>query len=161
MLSRKIYRFLLTIPIYFFIPIILGIDISINFISAQFIDVDTKDISFFMAEMGIWGSFLFAIVITPLFETIFFQWLVIDGAKYVFSKVKMKHYVFPMLVSASFFGLNHYYSLSYIIVTFFSGCIYAFSFILVRKRQENPMIVISIIHALFNLIPFYQDFFSK
>lgn len=161
MLFRKFYRFLLTSPVYLFIPMMLATDILLNIIATQVIVVDTKESSLFITEMGIWGGFIFVILIAPVFETVIFQWLAVEGAKYVFSKVKIKHYIFPVLVSAFIFGLNHYYNFSYMIVTFFSGSIYAFSYILIKKRRENPIVVISIMHALFNLIPFYQDFLSK
>jgi len=156
---RKIYRFLLRIHVVFFVLIGLLIDFAMNMIVEYFIPVDDSAVVTFLSDVGIMGGLLYGVIFLPIIETAIFQALIIVISRYLLSKINVRHYIFPVLISASVFGLSHCYNLAYVVAAFVAGCIYAFFYILSGKREECPIIVIAIMHALHNLAAFFQDFF--
>jgi membrane protease YdiL (CAAX protease family) len=65
----------------------------------------------------------------------------------------------PILISTFFFGLEHLYSLSYMINGLFMGFVFAYSYCIIMDRKENPLLIITIIHSLVNFVPFCRDVF--
>ena len=88
------------------------------------------------------------IILAPVLETLISQALIIELFKKRFGNT------ITILISASFFGLMHYYSLAYIINTFFVGIIFAYAYIIYQEKNKKPFWVVCSIHALRNLISF-------
>lgn len=58
------------------------------------------------------------------------------------------------IISAFFFAVQHTYSGIYIIVTFFSGLVYAYSFLVYIEKRVSALLVVMGIHGLRNFITF-------
>jgi membrane protease YdiL (CAAX protease family) len=86
------------------------------------------------------------IVIAPLLETFIFQKLIFD---FFHHKIRIR---FIILLSAAFFGLSHFYDLSYIINTFFIGIILAVAYALWNGKKITPFWTVVTIHLLHNFI---------
>lgn len=94
---------------------------------------------------------IFACSISPILETLCFQLLPIQIAS---SYLKFDNKLYPILISATMFGVMHFQSLLYIICAFLVGIIFALGFIIYRdsKGIKMAVIAISIVHALRNII---------
>ena len=95
--------------------------------------------------------FVTLILIAPIVETLLFQMLVIS----ICTKwwLKLKDWI-AILISAALFGAGHYSSWQAILVTFTSGLIFAYSFVVYRdKKTFSPFLMVMIIHAIFNIPP--------
>lgn len=97
----------------------------------------------------LWVSIM-GLVVAPITETLCFQYLVFEGLKRWFVKRK----VIPVIISASFFALSHFYSGYYIIEAFFSGLIFSYAYLVFSDKQVFAFGYVSIIHALRNVLPF-------
>lgn len=161
---RTFYIFLLRINIITFIAIALFVIIVVNvaLINLPFLEnvnvAETMDL--FESATPFEVLFL-AIIIGPLFETAIFQMVVIFISKSIFNTVKLRHYIYPVIASALTFGIVHFYSLQYFIIGSLSGLVYAFAYILLQKRRENAFFVIALIHSIYNLIPYSQEYIFK
>lgn len=88
-------------------------------------------------------------IFAPIFETLIFQHLIFK----IFRKFKKQtnipilHY---LLFTSILFGLSHFYSLIYIISTFFIGISFVFFYILSYLRRESAYWNVAIIHSLYN-----------
>lgn len=85
------------------------------------------------------------IIIGPWIETVLFQGLIF----YIFSTTKtLNRPVIKILISSLFFGLYHiFYGPYYAIISFFSGIIFAYSYLLYEKKNSSPIKVTALIHA--------------
>jgi membrane protease YdiL (CAAX protease family) len=136
---------------------VLAINVIATYLPVPKDFLGVKEASSFQ-NMGVIGWFFLSVVVAPLFETATFQFLVIVISKYLFNSIKLRHYIYPVLTSSLLFGLNHSFCFIYFLSTFLSGFIYAFAYMVVQKRKENPFFVIGFIHALYNFVPFSQEF---
>ncbi|MBK0383051.1 CPBP family intramembrane metalloprotease [Pedobacter sp. SD-b] len=98
------------------------------------------------------------IIFIPLIETALFQYFIINLLKT--SERFEKNEVLIIIISAFLFALSHYYSIYYIIITFFAGCILAYSFLASKNFKIKPFWLVFTIHALFNLISFLVEFYQ-
>ena len=96
--------------------------------------------------------FFVAVLVSPFIETILFQALPLIIIK-KFVKHKYKLWVY-LSFSALIFMLFHPYNITYIIVTLVIGFIFAFFYYVATFRKEPAIILISIIHSIYNLIVF-------
>ena len=116
-------------------------------------------ITTFLPEPDMAGSFatesivldlLIAVIVVPLLETLLFQSLIIEIICKIIKRPR-KNICIAVIVSSLAFALNHTYSLSYIIMAFFWGIIFASAYYLGRYRKESAIILVYIIHAVYNL----------
>ena len=96
--------------------------------------------------------FFVAVLVSPFIETILFQALPLIIIKKLV-KHKYKLWVY-LSFSALIFMLFHPYSITYIIVTLVIGFIFAFFYYVATFRKEPAIILISIIHGIYNMIVF-------
>ncbi|MGM0410154.1 MAG: CPBP family glutamic-type intramembrane protease [Bacillota bacterium] len=97
-------------------------------------------------------EFFELVFIVPILETFIFQLVIIR----LLSKIKMirdkkKIIIF---ISAFLFGIQHFYSLIYIIITFIIGILLAYSFIIYENKNKSSYWTVTFIHSLRNLVNF-------
>jgi membrane protease YdiL (CAAX protease family) len=116
-------------------------------------------ITTFLPEPDMTGSFetdsivldlLIAVMVAPLFETLLFQSLIIEIICKIIKRPR-KNICIAVIASSLAFALNHTYSISYVIITFFIGIIFALTYYLGRYRKESAILLVFIIHAMYNL----------
>ena len=117
-------------------------------------------ISTFLPEPDIAGSlavesfileYLIAVVVAPLIETLLFQSLIIEIiCKFI--KRPRKNIWISVITSSLAFSLNHTYSISYMVITFFAGVILAKAYYLGRYRKEGAIVLVFAIHSMYNLL---------
>lgn len=116
-------------------------------------------ITTFLPEPDMTGSFvtdsivldlLIAVIVAPLLETLLFQSLIIEIICKIIKRPRRNIYI-AVMVSSLAFALNHTYSLGYVIMTFFWGIIFALAYYLGRYRKEGPIILVFLIHSIYNL----------
>ena len=93
---------------------------------------------------------LIAVLVVPLIETLLFQSLIIEIICKIIKRPR-KNICLALMVSSLAFAFNHTYSLGYFIITFFGGIILALAYYLGRYRKESAIILVFIIHAMYNL----------
>ena len=94
--------------------------------------------------------FLAVFIIGPFLETYLVQRGIIN---YILKKWPTE-FLLAAVVSSFVFAAFHYYSLPYIIKTFFSGFIYGTLYISVKQKNENAFLATLIAHAVFNGLGF-------
>jgi len=94
--------------------------------------------------------FLFVAIIAPIVETFIFQYLIIRILKKInFFKNRM---VLVMFISAVVFGASHTYSIFYMFMTFISGLLLAYAFIVYEDKKASAFWVTMAIHSFKNSI---------
>ena len=101
-------------------------------------------------------AFFIAVIFDPLIETTIFQ-----AIPFYFVNRYIKHrkklwillFITPIL-------FIHTFSLGYILYTYFAGCILVFLYYIAYYRKEKAVILISIIHMIFNLIVYSVYYLS-
>jgi len=102
------------------------------------------------AKDGPLTLFLFGCVFAPFVETFLFQYLPFLLANLIF---KHKKRLFFYLITASLlFGYMHKYNIFYFLTGCLIGFILCFFFYIAKQRKQNALILITIIHALNNLL---------
>lgn len=141
-----IYSFLLS----------LSITLTTNILTNLFVAEDLK-IKNDLMEQHISIIFLFIVLISPFFETLIFQFSIIElGYKFI-KKEKI-----VLFTSAFLFGFVHIFNneaiinkVIYFTITFLSGLIWAIIYSLAKKRKNvSPFLLILSIHIFENLIGF-------
>lgn len=116
-------------------------------------------ITAFLPEPDLTGGFttdsivldwLITVIAVPLIETLLFQTLIIEIICKLIKRPRKSIWI-AVIVSSSAFALNHTYSTAYIIITFLGGFILALAYYLGRYRKENAVLLVFIIHSLYNL----------
>lgn len=140
--SRIVFILLLTLALF---TIAILFNIAYSFV---------KDLDIIWSDFPDWQDdtiifFILAVIIGPLFETWFNQYL----PYYLLSKVKFlreRSYLI-LLISALFFGLNHFYSLFYIIYGILMGVVLMYGYMIKIKSDKKTFILIATCHGLLNL----------
>ncbi len=99
---------------------------------------------------------LIAVVVAPLIETLLFQSLVIEIICKLIKRPRKNIWI-SVIASSLAFSMNHTYSISYMVITFFAGLILAIAYYLGRYRKEGPIVLVFVIHSLYNLITSLYD----
>lgn len=116
-------------------------------------------ITTFLPEPDMAGSFatesivldlLIAVIVIPLLETLLFQSLIIEIICKIIKRPRKNIHI-AVMVSSLAFALNHTYSLSYFIIMLGAGIILALAYYLGRYRKESAIILVFIIHSMYNL----------
>lgn len=96
-------------------------------------------------------DFLIVVIVVPLLETLLFQSLIIEIICKIIKRPRKNMY-FAVIASSLAFAFNHTYSLSYFIITLGAGIILALVYYIGRYRKEGPIILVFILHAMYNLL---------
>lgn len=150
---HKRYGLLGTFVLFFSIKIVVTGFLSFlvsNYIGQEYLASPVQD-------DPIYVTFFLVVILFPFIETLIFQYLVF----YIGRKLNIKDCLI-ILLSTFFFALAHQYNAVYIMVTFFSGFIYAYAFFFISKNSSDliAFLFISFLHVLNNLIAFIVDLFS-
>jgi uncharacterized protein len=98
---------------------------------------------------------IISVLVAPFFET----WTAQSLPYKLLNKLtffKKRNYLI-LLISAVFFGLNHYYSLYYMIYGFILGIVIMYAYMSRIKTDKKTFYLIVITHGLFNLIVFLKS----
>jgi len=140
-------NYLIKAPVYIFILVFFFPSVLLGAITT------------FLPEPDMAGSFatdsfildlLIAVILAPLIETLLFQSLIIEIICKIIKRPR-KNICIALIVSSLAFALNHTYSLSYFIITLGAGIILALAYYLGRYRKESAILLVFIIHAMYNL----------
>jgi membrane protease YdiL (CAAX protease family) len=147
---KKVFIFLINIDGW---KLIL-IGICLNFLFSIFFSSIAR---FFFDEVvseGIEKKFgtiadqaLWILIIAPLFETLFFQYFIIENLNKKFSPY------LSCFISALLFGLSHTYNLYYFAFAFFSGIIFALIYY-IGSINKRGIIYALLTHVIYNTIAF-------
>ena len=147
-INRLAFILVLTATIYI-------LAISFNY---ALLFIKEEDIIFFDfpgEEKNIVFIFFIPVIIAPIFETFFNQYL----PYYLLNKIKYFHernYLI-LLASALFFGLLHFYSVFYIVYAFLLGLVLMYGYMLRIKTDNKTFYLIAISHSLLNLGIFIKN----
>lgn len=96
------------------------------------------------------GKLFLGSLLAPIFETFVFQYVPIE----LLYKIKIEKHknFFILIVSALFFSLTHTYSFIYIVYSFVIGIFLSYTYILYKKKNFHPFLIVVIIHSLRNTI---------
>lgn len=75
-----------------------------------------------------WPFILIAVIVSPLAETLIYQWVVFRLA-FISEFIRLRSWIAAWL-SAAFFGGQHFYSVGYIVLSFVVGLVFAYAFLL-------------------------------
>lgn len=105
-------------------------------------------------------TFLLAVIVFPLIETLIFQLL--PYSILILMNVSDRKII---IISGILFGLNHFFSPSYIFVSSIVGAYFAYLLIRFNKKYDLKVAfyLVTFVHCLMNLIVFslkaYKEFF--
>jgi hypothetical protein len=150
----KIALFKINSPLLILLTLCFNLFLSLSFsyflkstgqtITANFTPFENKQKEFFAV-----------VILAPLFETFFFQSLLIDLTLYVWRIcTKKESILMAILIPSIFFGLSHNYNYLYVLSTFFIGLIFNTFYLTMKLRNQWPYIQTVILHALYNLCIF-------
>jgi len=105
-----------------------------------------------IAKDGPLMLFLFGCFFAPFVETFLFQYLPFLLAKMLFKH--KKRLFFYLIIASLFFGYMHDYNIFYFLTGCLIGFILCFFFYIAKLRKQSALILITIIHALNNLVAF-------
>ena len=91
-------------------------------------------------------KFLIGVVVAPLLETFFAQYLLIK-----LLRIKIKNQTYLLLLSSLFFASMHYYNWLYVLVTFFSGLALNYYYLEIEKISKYSFLLTAMVHSLYNL----------
>lgn len=144
---HPLFRFLVRIPAYLYILLFLAAAIATGIITTFLPEPIIED-PFTIDNR--WVEMLVLLLVAPLLETLLFQSLIIELVCKFIKRPRNSLYL-ALILSALAFALNHTYSISYFIFTFVGGLILALAYFAGRYRRENAVLLVFLIHALYNL----------
>lgn len=95
-----------------------------------------------LKSMSLGWRLVFASLVAPLVETAIYQWLPIR-------KLRLRS-CWGVLLSASMFGLSHWYSWSYVLAAFLVGLVFAYGYAVRDQSTGKPFVLVAIAHAIHN-----------
>jgi membrane protease YdiL (CAAX protease family) len=95
-------------------------------------------------------------VLGPLIETLLCQ----KGIYFLLSQSKWlrKHKFYIVLIGGVLFGLLHFFSLSYIIVTMIMGIFFMYAYVI--KRHKGGYWIVVLLHAFVNGLALFLSYFE-
>jgi membrane protease YdiL (CAAX protease family) len=145
---NKSINYLIKAPAYIFILIFLCPSVLLGVITTF---LPEPDMAGSLATNHVVLDLLIAIIVAPLIETLLFQALIIE-ITCRFIKRPRKNIWISVIASSVAFALSHTYSISYIFITFLAGIILALAYYLGRYRKEGAVVLVFVIHSVYNLI---------
>lgn len=108
---------------------------------------------------------LVGLLLSPLIETLLFQFLTIEFIRWITKKTSGRPYsIFAGIISAAAFASMHFYSVKYIVSAFIIGLylsfVYLFFCVKTGKKMRGFFATV-LMHFLLNLLPFAQMFLFK
>lgn len=117
-----------------------------------YFDNEFGTLSLFDDEMPIILIFLGLVVIAPMFETIVFQFFLLE----LLLKIKASASV-DIIISTIIFSLFHYYSITYILYIISAGWILSYYYIALRHQVKySKILLVILLHAFGNLPVFFE-----
>lgn len=92
-------------------------------------------------------KFTLAVIAAPIFETLIFQFLIIEVICYFLPERKL----LALIVSSLLFAFSHAYSNAYILFALVPGLVLGMLYLTFRNRDNSPIMVVCLAHALINL----------
>lgn len=96
-------------------------------------------------------QFLVAVIVSPILETIIFQYALIESIR---QKIQP---VFACFFSAIAFALVHFYSIYYFLFALISGLLFGYLYLLEKSIIKSSLLVL-IAHTLYNLLIYVGRF---
>ena len=117
----------------------------------------------FFDEMSLAGKFFLVAIIGPLFETFFFQFLIIESVFYMAIKFNIPYReLYAIVISSILFGLSHNYNTYYVINSFIAGVLLAVVYIVVKERKFlSAFVSVFFIHAFTNIAGFIFEYLTS
>ena len=136
--------------------LLIALQLSGSFILKYFVSDDILSIDFLEGKSLLY-IFSTSVIFGPLIETFLFQYCVIELILYFKKTISFK--ILALFLSASLFGLVHYYNIYYIVFTVIIGFVFAFIYLIGKERHDtNSFRVTWLAHVIMNLIAFiYND----
>ncbi|MBS7254028.1 CPBP family intramembrane glutamic endopeptidase [Flavobacterium branchiicola] len=100
-----------------------------------------------LKDFSYWEKFSIAVIIGPICETGILQYT----PNKILEKLKVKSEVLKILLPSVLFGLCHFYSLIYVVMTFFSALVLNAFYIKSKSRSSWYFILTALLHSLYNL----------
>lgn len=155
----KIYRFIYNAPWWLLFAIGFAWRLLVNVIVQGIFPLDIVDLGFKHSEFSM---FIRGIVLAPIIETLLFQLIPIELLLLGFLNYTKKQYpLLVIIISALLFGLSHYYSIGYIVLTFFIGLYLAALYFVFRRRSNSighAYLMTAFFHLLYNLTSFVVSY---
>lgn len=140
-------NYLIKAPTYIFILIFYCLSLLLGAITTF---LPEPDMTGSIVTDSVVIDMIIAVILAPLLETLLFQSLIIEIICKIIKRPR-KNICVAVFASSLAFALNHTYSVSYVIITFFVGIIFAIAYYLARYRKESAILLVFIIHAMYNL----------
>ncbi|MCT4607071.1 MAG: CPBP family glutamic-type intramembrane protease [Marinisporobacter sp.] len=100
---------------------------------------------------NIFDKILFAIILSPVIETLVFQTFVFAVMKEI-RWFKSKEFLMILFSAVCFSGMHMIYNVYYAMSAFIIGMILAYSFSIYSKKGKNASVVVILIHSFINMI---------
>ncbi|PPZ92874.1 hypothetical protein C3729_02390 [Cloacibacterium normanense] len=97
---------------------------------------------------------LLGIIISPVFETFVFQYLIPLNTRKVFDSFPL-NFIAPIFFSSTAFALMHFFSIYYVIDGFIIGCFFSFVFLYIFDKYNSKVkafFIVWFIHVFLNTI---------
>lgn len=140
-------NYLIKTPTYIFIVIFLCLSLLLGFITTF---LPEPDMAGSLVADDVVIDLLIAVIVVPLIETLLFQSLIIEVVCRIIKRPR-KNICIAVITSSLAFALNHSYSMGYFIITLLAGIILAVAYYLGRYRKEGGIILVFLIHSIYNL----------
>lgn len=108
------------------------------------------------SPFGLFRSFLTLVILTPFIETLIYQDIVIQLLLWL--RIRP---LIAITVSALFFAVSHYYNVYYMLAILPSGFLFAAYYYVLKMRKDSwyALLIITLLHALLNLVAFLGNNF--
>ena len=103
-----------------------------------------------LPKLSFIGKIVAGSIFIPLLETFIFQYLIIEFSNNI--KLLKNNNFAIIIISAITFGLSHNYSFLYIFYASIIGLFLAYSYIIYKKKNFSPFLIVTLIHSLRNTI---------
>ena len=95
-----------------------------------------------------------AVIVAPILETYLIQYSIIG---FIVKRYPSK-LLEACLISATIFGLLHYYSIEYMAKTFISGVVYGILFLVSIEKKIYPLLPLAISHSIYNFLGYLTQY---
>lgn len=138
--------------LFFFIVVIFGSTTSI--LTSYY---DPKLTSNPVNDSPIYEHVLLGLFLAPLFETLIFQYFIIE----IMFRLKARP-LQAVFISALLFGLSHPYNLIYVLVTIVFGFVYSLYYVLLRSQGGGYKFwLVALLHSSWNLVALLNNRFFQ
>ncbi|MBS3995350.1 MAG: CPBP family intramembrane metalloprotease [Alkaliphilus sp.] len=141
------YKFILKMSIFAFIVNTIFTSVIFKFTNTNIVT------AYYSVKSSIIITAIFALIISPLVETLLFQTFVLTLLNRDWIKLNAKYRI---LISALLFSSAHIvYNTLYALGAFLSGVIFAYSYLTLDSRNDNPILNTALIHSCHNALALF------